>query len=149
MSDRFDVIVVGGGHNGLCCAAYLAKSGRKVLVLEAADVAGGAAVTREFSPGFHVSACAHVLHMLHPQVVKDLDLEARGLAYAAIDLDTIALSPDGRHLRLNGRRLEGENVTPAGPGDERDALGRRAVRTGSKCSSAPVVRLSATKKVEG
>ena len=58
---RYDTIIVGAGHNGLVCAAYLARSGRRVLVLEAASQVGGAAVTREFAPGFKVSACAHLL----------------------------------------------------------------------------------------
>ncbi len=88
----YDVIVVGGGHNGLVCSAYLAKSGRKVLVLEANDVPGGAASTREFSPGYSVSGCANWLYQLNPDVVKELGLR---LDYAARDLDTIGLSPDG------------------------------------------------------
>ena len=60
----YDCIVVGGGHNGLVCATYLARGGRSVLVLEAAEQLGGAAVTREFAPGFSVSACAHLLHLM-------------------------------------------------------------------------------------
>jgi phytoene dehydrogenase-like protein len=113
MSERFDAVVVGAGHNGLACAGYLAKSGRKVLVLEAAEKVGGAAVTHEFYPGFRVSACAHLLHMLHPIVAAELELGKQGLEFAAADLDTIALAPDGRHLRLNGRRLEGEAISQA------------------------------------
>ena len=66
----FDVIVIGGGHNGLVCAAMLAKSGRKVLVLEAASELGGAARTEEFAPGFRVSSIAHLLNRLHPEVVE-------------------------------------------------------------------------------
>ena len=61
---QYDSIVIGGGHNGLVCATYLARGGRKVLVLEAAERLGGAAVTREFAPGFRVSACAHLLHLM-------------------------------------------------------------------------------------
>ena len=61
---HYDSVVVGGGHNGLVCAAYLARGGRSVLVLEAAERLGGAAVTREFAPGFRVSACAHLLHLM-------------------------------------------------------------------------------------
>jgi len=113
MSDRFDAVIVGAGHNGLCCAAYLAKSGRKVLVLEAADAVGGAAVTQEFSPGFRVSAGAHLLHMLDPGVAADLNLAGHGLELAASDLETIALSADGAHLRLNGRRLDGAGISQA------------------------------------
>lgn len=113
MSDRYDVIIVGAGHNGLVCASYLARGGRRVLVLEAADTVGGAAVTQEFSPGFRVSAGAHLLHMLHPAVAADLNLGAHGLELAVSDLETIALAPDGKHLRLNGRRLDGEGISQA------------------------------------
>ena len=77
--DASDAVVIGGGHNGLVCAALLAKSGRKVLVLEAASEIGGAARTEEFAPGFRVSSMAHVLNRLHPEVVKALDLESHGL----------------------------------------------------------------------
>ena len=61
---RYDCVIIGGGHNGLVCAATLARGGRSVLVLEAADMVGGAAVTREFAPGFRVSAGAHLLHLM-------------------------------------------------------------------------------------
>jgi phytoene dehydrogenase-like protein len=70
MTDRYDAIVVGAGHNGLVCSALLAKAGKKVLVLEANERVGGAAVTREFADGFSVSACAHLLYQLQPKVRK-------------------------------------------------------------------------------
>jgi phytoene dehydrogenase-like protein len=97
---RYDVIVVGGGHNGLVCAAYLARRGRRVLVLEAAERVGGAAVTREFAPGFRVSACAHLLHLMPPALIRELGLGSHGLKLAAAALPTVALAEDSRHLAL-------------------------------------------------
>jgi phytoene dehydrogenase-like protein len=97
---RYDCIVVGGGHNGLVCAAYLARGGRSVLVLEAAEQVGGAAVTREFAPGFKVSACAHLLHLMPGTLMRELGLSAQGLRFAAQQLPTTALSGDGLHLSL-------------------------------------------------
>ncbi len=97
---RYDAIIVGAGHNGLVCATYLARAGRSVLVLEAAERLGGAAATREFSPGFSVSACAHLLHLMPPALLKDLNLGAHGLKFAAQGLPTTALSTAGQHLTL-------------------------------------------------
>ena len=74
MTDIYDAIIVGGGHNGLVCAAYLGRAGRRVLVVEAAAGLGGCAVSAEFAPGFTVSAGAHILHLLHPKVARDLGL---------------------------------------------------------------------------
>ena len=107
---RYDCIVVGGGHNGLVCAAYLARSGRSVLVVEAAERVGGAAVTREFAPGFRVSACAHLLHLMPGALMRELGLEQHGLALAARALPTVALDRDGRHLSLGAAQDE----SPAG-----------------------------------
>ncbi len=104
MTDRFDAIVVGGGHNGLVCATLLARGGKNVLLLEAADRPGGAAITREFADGYSVSACAHLLYQLQPEVRKDLGLEPR---LAAKNLATIALGEDGGHVRISGGRVTG------------------------------------------
>ena len=70
----YDTVIIGAGHNGLVAATYLAKAGQKVVVLEASDSIGGAAVTREFAPGFKTSGVAHILHALHPKIVSDLGL---------------------------------------------------------------------------
>jgi phytoene dehydrogenase-like protein len=96
----FDAIVVGGGHNGLVTAALLARGGWSVLVLEAKEETGGAARSFAFAPGFRASL-APVLHLLHPEVVRALDLGAHGFALAASDLAATALSPDG-HLHFDG-----------------------------------------------
>jgi phytoene dehydrogenase-like protein len=97
---RYDCIVIGGGHNGLVCAAYLAKSGRSVLVLEAAERVGGAAVTRDFAPGYRVSSCAHLLHLMPQAMIKELDLGAYGFKLANAAMPTTALSQSGAPLAL-------------------------------------------------
>lgn len=97
---RYDCIVIGGGHNGLVCAAYLAKSGRSVLVLEAAERVGGAAVTREFAPGYRVSSCAHLLHLMPQAMIKELDLGAYGFKLAHDAMPTTVLSQSGAPIAL-------------------------------------------------
>jgi phytoene dehydrogenase-like protein len=110
MTDKFDAIVVGAGHNGLVCSALLAKAGKRVLVLEANEQVGGAAVTREFTDGYSVSACAHLLYQLQPEVRKELKLSPR---LASEDMTTIALSEDGNHLRLKGDNVDGVSENDA------------------------------------
>jgi len=78
-SVRYDVVIIGGGHNGLTCGAYLARAGKKVLVLERRGVIGGAAVTEEFTPGFRTSTFSYVMSLLHPKVIRDLGLRDLGL----------------------------------------------------------------------
>ena len=75
----YDVAVIGGGHNGLVCAAYLAKAGASVVVLEKNSVVGGAALTEEFHPGFRNSVAAYTVSLLNPKVIRDLDLHGHGL----------------------------------------------------------------------
>ncbi len=94
-----DVIIVGGGSNGLAAAGRLAKAGRKVLVLESAAVAGGGARTQEFAKGYKVSSVAHLLNLLDPRVEQGLGLH---LSFAATNIATTALSPAGDHLVLQG-----------------------------------------------
>src|SRR5210317_1242321 len=104
MTDRYDAIVIGAGHNGLVCSALLAKAGKKVLVLEANDQVGAAAVTREFADGYSTSACAHLLYQLQPEVRKELKLSPQ---LATEDMATIALAEDGQHLRITGDSVAG------------------------------------------
>lgn len=75
----YDVVIIGGGHNGLTCGAYLARAGKKALVLERRTVIGGAAVTEEFAPGFRTSTFSYVMSLLHPKVIRDLELRELGL----------------------------------------------------------------------
>lgn len=110
MTSSNDVIIIGGGHNGLVCATYLAKAGRKVTVLEANEQVGGAAATREFAPGFKAS-CAHLLYLLDDDISKDLALKNKGLRMAASGLDSIALAEDGRHITFNANSVEGGDVS--------------------------------------
>lgn len=107
----YDALLVGGGHNGLICATYLAKTGKRVLVLEANDTPGGCAATREFSPGYSVSACAQWLNQLSPRVSQELALAQHGLQWAARDLKSISLCKDGDPLILAGDSLEGGGIT--------------------------------------
>ena len=92
---RYDCIVIGAGHNGLTCAAYLARAGRRVLVLEAAERPGGAAGTREFAPGFRASSCAHLLYLMPGWLLEELRLARHGLRMAAERMPTLAVSAAG------------------------------------------------------
>ena len=79
MTETYDAIIVGGGHNGLTCGAYLARAGKKVLVLEAKPNIGGASVTEEFVPGFRASTYSFIMGHLHPKVIEELELRRHGL----------------------------------------------------------------------
>ena len=98
---KYDAIVIGGGHNGLTAAAYLARAGRKVLVLERRHVVGGAAVTEEVFPGFRFSVCSYVVSLLRPEIIRDLDLPRHGLEILPLD-GTFTPMPSGDYLwRVN------------------------------------------------
>src|SRR5688500_14647834 len=97
MSHKYDAIIIGGGHNGLTAAAYLARAGRKVLVLERRHVLGGAAVTEEVFPGFKFSVCSYVVSLLRPEIIRELDLARHGLEILPLD-GTFTPMPDGNYL---------------------------------------------------
>ena len=107
-NNHYDTVIVGAGHNGLVNAAYLAKAGKRVLVLESSSKIGGASSTDEFSEGFHVSDCAHLLYALHPTIVNDLQLKQHGLSYAATDIGTVSLGRQGSHVGINGDVASGD-----------------------------------------
>jgi len=112
-ADRYDAIVIGGGHNGLVAAAYLAKAGKRVLLLEAGDRLGGMAGARDIGGGLSV-ATATTLGMLSPQVVKDLRLAGHGLRYRHDALETLALGEPGQRIR----------IVPGDPSATAESVGR-------------------------
>ena len=106
MANRYDAIIIGGGHNGLVTAAYLARAGRKVLLLERRELLGGCSVTEEIWPGYRVSTAAYLTSLLQERIVSDLDLPRYGYRVAAKDPAFFSPFPDGRHLFFwqDGRR---------------------------------------------
>src|SRR6476660_1277909 len=97
MAQQYDAIVIGGVHNGLVNAAYLAKAGKKVLALERRHVLGGAAVTEEIIPGFLFSECSYVVSLLRPEIIRELDLPRHGLEILPLD-GTFTPMLDGDYL---------------------------------------------------
>jgi len=107
MSD-LDAIIIGAGHNGLTCAAYLGQAGLRVRVLERRGVVGGASVTEEFHPGFRNSTAAYTVGLLQPKVIRDLKLHAHGLRIVSRRAQNFLPLPDGRYLLTGDGRTEGE-----------------------------------------
>src|SRR6202789_274129 len=103
-----DVVIIGGGHNGLVCAAYLAAAGLKVTVLERRGVVGGAAVTEEFHPGFRNSVAAYTVSLLNPKVIRDLDLPRHGLRVVERKLSNFLPLNDTEYLKIGGGLTERE-----------------------------------------
>lgn len=103
-----DAIIIGGGHNGLVCAFYLARAGLKVTVLERRGVVGGAAVTEEFHPGFRNSVAAYTVSLLNPRVIQDMQLAAHGLRIVERPLSNFLPLDDGRYLKLGAGKTAQE-----------------------------------------
>ncbi len=103
-----DALIIGGGHNGLVCAAYLAAAGLKVRVLERRGIVGGAAVTEEFHPGFRNSTASYTVSLLNPMVIRDLRLAEHGLRVVERPYANFLPLPDGRSFRLGGEHTQAE-----------------------------------------
>ncbi len=114
---EFDAVIIGGGHNGLVCAAYLAAAGLKVTVLERRSVTGGAAVTEEFHPGFRNSVASYTVSLLNPRVIADLELARHGLTIVNRPYSNFLPTDDGRYLLTGG----GGSIAEVGKFSARDA----------------------------
>src|SRR6187551_3372675 len=105
---QYDAVIVGAGHNGLTCAAYLARAGLRVLVVERREIIGGATVTEEIYPGFKFSVASYVVSLLRPEIIRDLDLVRHGLQVLPVDG---TLTPTGTELGDYLWRVDDHGVT--------------------------------------
>src|SRR5918999_124242 len=106
MASRYDAIIIGAGHNGLVTAAYLARAGRKVLVLERREVIGGCVVTEELWPGFKVSTASYVNSLFRPEIIRDLELKRHGFKMLPRNPSSFTPFPDGRSLLLGPNKAQ-------------------------------------------
>jgi phytoene dehydrogenase-like protein len=108
MRDHCDALIIGGGHNGLVCAAYLARAGLKVTVLERRHIVGGAAVTEEFHPGFRNSVASYTVSLLQAKIIRELDLAQHGLRIVERELNNFLPTADGRYLAVGAGNTTAE-----------------------------------------
>src|ERR1700728_2320955 len=111
-----DIVIIGAGHNGLTCAAYLAMAGLRVKVLERRRVVGGAAVTEEFHPGFRNSVAAYTVSLLNPKVIRDLELQRHGLRVVERRLANFLPLDESSYLKIGGGKTR-EEVAKFSPRD--------------------------------
>src|SRR5262245_28400641 len=111
-----DAVVIGAGHNGLTCAAYLGMAGFSVRVLERRDVLGGTTITEEFYPGFRNSVAAYTVSLLQPKVIRDLDLHRHGLRIVERRAQNFLPTEDGRYL-LTGEGRTQKEIAKFSPAD--------------------------------
>lgn len=125
---RCDALIIGAGHNGLTCAAYLAAAGLKVTVLERRAIVGGAAVTEEFHPGFRNSVAAYTVSLLNPKVIRDLELPRYGLRIVERRCANFLPTADGSYLMTG----EGRTQTEVARFSARDSI-RSPTCCGTSC----------------